>query len=209
MNDNELGAMVRESVADVRSSTPVEQIISRGHAVRARRRRVPAAVGALAVAGGAALGVTALAPSGHLAPAAAGKAGNHPAVVRLAAWTVTRHPNGDIDVTLRQLQHPLLLEYTLRADGLPAHVSFSGHPGRAVCQPYSASRFTNTGILYRFATWRLTAGGGDLLMTLHPSVLPSGAGVSFSVGNLSGLPFGLKIGLLKMSLVDASQQCTG
>ena len=42
MNDNELSSMVRESVAGIRSSTPVDQIISRGHAVRTRRR-VPAA----------------------------------------------------------------------------------------------------------------------------------------------------------------------
>ena len=38
MNDNELSTMVRESVTDVHSATPIAQIISRGRAVRARRR---------------------------------------------------------------------------------------------------------------------------------------------------------------------------
>jgi hypothetical protein len=38
MNDTELITAVRESVADLHSATPVAQIISRGLAVRARRR---------------------------------------------------------------------------------------------------------------------------------------------------------------------------
>ena len=67
MNDNELSTMVRESVADIHSATPVAQIISRGRAVRARRR-IPAVAGALAVAAGTALAVTMLLPFGHPAP---------------------------------------------------------------------------------------------------------------------------------------------
>jgi len=209
MNDNELSSMVREAVADIRSPTPVEAIISRGHAVREWRRLVPAAAGALVVAGAAVLGVTALAPSGHPAPAAAGKAGSHPAVVRLAAWTVTRQANGDIDVTIRQLQHPAQLQATLRADGLPAHVSFSGHPDR-VCQPYSAATLTK--LPFGLASWWLSRSGGDVATTLHlhPSQLPSGAGMSFSVAKVNyGRPFGVKLGLVRIALVDASRQCTG
>ena len=38
MNDNELITAVRESVTDVHSPTPVEQIVSRGRAMRARRQ---------------------------------------------------------------------------------------------------------------------------------------------------------------------------
>jgi hypothetical protein len=200
MNDTELSSMVRESVADIRSSTPVDQIISRGHAVRTWRRRVPAAAAALAVAGGAALGVTALEPSGHPAPTAAGKAGSHPAVVRLAAWTVAKQANGDIVVTIRQLQHPAQLQATLRADGLPARVSFSGRPDSAVCQPYSRS--VSVRFLYRTLTWTLTRGGSDVF-TIHPSQLPSGGGLSITVEKINGLPdpaFGL---------VHASRQCTG
>jgi hypothetical protein len=198
MNDNELSTMVRESVAGIRSSTAVDQIVSRGRAVRAWRRRIPAAAGALIVAGGAALGVTALAPSGHPAPAAAGKAGSHPAVVQLAAWTVARQANGDIGITIRQLQHPAQLQATLRADGLPAHVSFTGNPG-TVCQPRRVSSDVELDI-YRF----LERNGSDVI-TIDPSVLPSGVGL-----NIMGFPSGssgpVAIGI---QTVYASRQCTG
>jgi hypothetical protein len=198
MNDNELSSMVRESVADIRSSTPVEQIISRGHAVRTWRRRVPAAAGALVVAGGAALGVTALAPSGHPAPTAAGKAGSHPAVVRLAAWTVAKQANGDIGITIRQLQHPAQLQATLRADGLPAHVSFYGQPD-SVCKPRIVSGDVEADI-YRF----FESNGSDVI-TIDPSVLPSGVGLS-----IQGLPSGsLGHVALTIGTVYASRQCTG
>jgi hypothetical protein len=200
MNDNELSSMVRESVAGIRSPTPVDQIISRGRAVRAWQRRVPAAAGALVVAGGAALGVTAVAPSGHPAPAAAGKAGSHPAVVRLAAWTVVKQANGDIDITIRQLQQPAQLQATLRADGLPAHVSFSGNPV-TVCQPRTITPDTAMGI-YRF----FDSNGSDVL-TIDPSVLPRGAGLSIS-GDDQHLPSGSFLPVT-ISTVYASQQCTG
>jgi hypothetical protein len=202
MNDNELSSMVRESVANIRSSTPVDQIISRGHAVRTRRRRVPAAAGALVVAAGTALGVTALAPSGHPAPATAGKAGSHPAVVRLAAWTVAKRANGDIDITIKQLQHPAQLQATLRADGLPAHVNFSGHPDSAVCQPYRNWN-ANVMILYRTLTNLLRRNGSDF-MSIDPSQLPSGVGLSITITKFKGLP-----GPVGISLVHASKQCTG
>ena len=41
MNDNELITRVRDSVADVHTTTPVAQIISRGRAVRAVRQIPP------------------------------------------------------------------------------------------------------------------------------------------------------------------------
>jgi hypothetical protein len=199
MNDNELSSMVRESVADVRSSTPVDQIISRGRAVRARRR-VPAAAGALAAAGAAALVVTTLTPSGHPAPTVAGKAGHDPAVVRLAAWTVARQADGDIGITIRQLRHPAQLQATLRADGVPAHVSFSGNPGTA-CKPRAVTGDTALSI-YRF----LERHGSDVI-TIDPSVLPSGVGLSISaVGQRlpSGFPGAIGIGT-----VYTSPECTG
>ncbi|HSZ42732.1 MAG TPA: hypothetical protein VK817_22455 [Trebonia sp.] len=204
MNDNELSSLVRESVADIRSSTPVDQIISRGHAVRAWRRRVPAAAGALVMAGGAALGVTVLAPSGHPAPTAAGKAGSHPAVVGLAAWTVAKQANGDIDVTIKQFQHPAQLQATLRADGLPASVSFSGHPDSAVCQPYrNAGPNLNRSI---YASFYL-ASNGSYFLTIHPSLLPSGVGLSITVEKIKVK--GLSGPAVALRQVYASLQCTG
>ncbi len=127
MNDNELSTMVRESVTDVHSTTPIAQIISRGRAVRARRR-TPALAGAGAVLAGTALAVTTLVPSGHPGVEGSRHPGKPLVNVRLAAWTVAKQANGDIHVTINQLQNPAGLQSTLRADGLPVRVSYSSHP---------------------------------------------------------------------------------
>ena len=127
MNDNELSTMVRESVTDVHSATPIAQIISRGRAVRARRR-IPALAGAGAVLAGSALAVTTLVPSSHPGVEGSRRPGNPLAHARLAAWTVTKQANGDIGVTINQLQNPVGLQSTLRADGVPIRVSYSSHP---------------------------------------------------------------------------------
>ena len=67
MNDHDLITTMRESFTDVQSATPVEQIVSRGQVIRARRR-IPGAATAVAVA--AAAGITvALIPSGSARPA--------------------------------------------------------------------------------------------------------------------------------------------
>lgn len=222
MNDSELRTAVRESVADVHSATPVAQIISRGRAVRARRR-IPAVAGALAVVAGTALALTTLLPSGHPGLVSSGHPGSHPASVRLAAWTVARQPNGDIDITINQLEDPAGLQATLRADGLPATVSFSGPMLSASCQPYETSRNT----LRSVAQFR-----SDYL-AIDPSALPSGTGVAIFDEPGTGLPpspsgttpthgrtppahpyLGGPLltalnGPLAVGLVYASQQCTG
>jgi hypothetical protein len=223
MNDSELSTAVRESVARVHSPTPVAQIISRGRAVRARRR-IPGAAGALAVAAGAALAVTTLLPSGHpgLAssddPVSSGHPGGQPTAVRLAAWTVARQANGDIDVTISQLKDPAGLQATLRADGLPVNVSFSGSLLSASCQPYQGSTLN-----------AVTQINGDTLV-IDPSALPSGAGVAIFDEPGRGLPalsgatptlgappahpsvpalLTALDGPLAIGLVYASPQCTG
>jgi hypothetical protein len=225
MNDTELSTAVRDSVADIHAATPVEAIISRGRGVRARRR-FPVAAGALTVAAGAALAVTTLVTAGHSGagssdPSGLASSGSRPASVQLAAWTVSRQANGDVDVTINQLKDPAGLQSTLRADGLPASVSFSGPMLSASCQPYTASR----GTLKSVAQFRR---GG---IAIDPSALPSGTGVAIfdepgtglslhpspaaaprgapplhpSTGSvLSGLDGPLAIGL-----VYASPQCTG
>ena len=150
MNDTELSTSVRDSVAEIHAATPVEAIISRGRGVRARRR-IPVAAGALTVAAVAALAVTALVPAGHLGLVPSGRPGlaspgtrgsSHSNRVQLAAWTVAERANGDIDVTINQLKDPAGLQATLRADGLPVSVSFSGPIVGGSCQPYTASRGT-------------------------------------------------------------------
>jgi hypothetical protein len=187
MNDNELSTAVRESVADVYSATPVDRIVSRGRAVRARRR-IPVAAGALTVAAGTALAVTTLVPGGQPGLAAGRSAlpaddpGSHPASVRLAAWTVAKQANGDIDVTINQLQNPAGLQSTLRADGLPVNVTFSGRALSASCQPYAAAR----DVLRAVAQYNTT--DDSAFLVINPSALPSGTGVAIFDEPGAGFP---------------------
>jgi hypothetical protein len=67
MNDHDLITTMRESFTDVRSATPVEQIVSRSQVIRARRR-IPGAVAIVAVAAAAGTAV-ALIPAGSVKPA--------------------------------------------------------------------------------------------------------------------------------------------
>ncbi len=134
---------------------------------------------------------------------------------------MSRQANGDVDVTINQLKDPAGLQSTLRADGLPASVSFSGPMLSASCQPYTASR----GTLKSVAQFR--SGG----IAIDPSALPSGTGVAIFDEPGTGLPLhpspaaaprgapplhpstgsvlsGLD-GPLAIGLVYASPQCTG
>lgn len=47
--------------------------------------------------------------------------------VAAAAWTVAKQADGNIHVTIRQLRDPAGLQRTLRADGVPAIVTFASH----------------------------------------------------------------------------------
>jgi hypothetical protein len=228
MNDNELSTAVLESVADIHSATPVDLIISRGRTVRARRR-IPVAAGALTVAAGTALAVTTLLPASHPGQPsdhsnlAAGQLSATPGTVRLAAWTVTKEANGDIDVTVDQLKDPAGLQATLRADGLPVNVSFSGSVISPACQPYVAT----------MSALRAVGRFDSNELVIDPAALPSGTGVSIfdEAGTGLGqnpsaivpapggtrplhppLPGSLLKGIdgpLAVGLVYASQQCTG
>jgi hypothetical protein len=219
MNDNELITAVRESVADIHTVTPVAHVISRGRAVRARRR-IPGVAGTVAIAAGTALAVTALL-SGHPGLPGSGRLGSHPASAQLAAWTVARQVNGDIDVTIHQLQDPAGLQSTLRADGLPVTVSFSGPPLSASCQPYDTGRDVLSAVAHFHTS------DGSAYLVINPSALPSGAGVSIfdepgagvslpsphtpthGQGPGSAAPPAGVTGPLAVGLVYASQQCTG
>jgi hypothetical protein len=189
MNESELSTAVRASVADLHAATPVTQIIRRGRAVRARRR-APVAAGALAVAAGTAVAVTALLPAGQP---------GSPAGVRLAAWTVARQADGDIVVTVNQLRNPAGLQAALRADGLPVRVSFV---------------FDGWGRSCRLAPMRPDSLRGVVLsdhrrLAFDPSALPRGTGVVIvdHGGTRPARPAGdATIGI---ALVYASPQCTG
>jgi hypothetical protein len=197
MNDNELITAVRESVTDVHATTPVEQILSRGRAVRARRR-IPGLAAGLAAAACAAVAVAALLPAGHPA--------SHRPRVQLAAWTVVTKPGGIIQITIRELRDPAGLQAALRADGVPASISF-GNGQQTPCRPYPGGGFmTSTNQALFNSVFPPSAGSGTAV-SIRPSALPSGTGVllAFLQRSQPGVP----LMALEAAVVRASQQCTG
>jgi hypothetical protein len=157
MNDDELITLVREQRTGVPMTTPVDEIIGRGRAVRARRR-VPRLAGALAAAAGAAAAVALLVPSAR------------PAATQLTAWTVTRQADGNVDVTIRQLSDPAGLAAALYGAGVPAYVTFAG-PVPARCAQYPVSQSQQQAI-YQFQP-----GDGSVALVIDPSAIPDGAGL--------------------------------
>lgn len=159
MNDDELITLVREQRTGVPMTTPVDEIIGRGRAVRARRR-VPRMAGALAAAAGAAAAVALLVPS------------TRPAATQLTAWTVTRQADGNVDVTIRQLSDPAGLAAALHGAGVPAYVAFAG-PVPARCAQYPVSQSQQQAI-YQFQP-----GDASVALVIDPSAIPDGAGLFF------------------------------
>jgi hypothetical protein len=224
MNDSELIMALRKQRGNVSMTTPVEQIIRRGRAVRAWRR-VPVVAAAVTASVAVAVPVSgALAShsgSGHALashPAASRSASGHD--VQLAAWTVTRQADGSIRITFREAADAARLQRTLRADGIPANVTFTGRPNPA-CKPFNPSDSSLS------STWGKPPGGSPTrvllgppgnanglramystpyALVIHPSALPSGAGLQIWT---SGTPGGADNFQLQVSLVRASPQCTG
>jgi hypothetical protein len=133
----------------------------------------------------------------------------HPASgpgAQLAAWTVARPADGSIRVTIRELRDPAGLQRTLRADGIPASVTFTGRQN-PVCQGYgfSGSPGQRRQLLSSVATG--PAAGQDV-MVIHPSALPSGAGLRIDA---LFRPYPGSRGNYQWSvgLVQASPQCAG
>ena len=234
MNANDTVAVVRDSLTTARDSlagvhmnTPPDAIARNG---RARRRwhRLTGLAGAMAFMAGTALAVTALAPSGHTA-SQPGRPASHPRPARLAAWTVATQADGDIKVTIRQLSDPSGLQSTLRADGVPANVTSLAQPDPS-CRPYPQTQALFTSIYQA----QKAAGSGNTILIIHPSALPSSAGVQ--IGAAAGQQAGDRglhqaavhqsihhsvhqpvhqvaarahYGVIRVGLVYASRQCTG
>jgi hypothetical protein len=218
MHDDELITVLREQRGKVLMTTPMEQIIRRGRAVRARRR-VPAAAAAVGTAAAATVAVSVALPASHQA--------SHQPTVQLAAWTVTKQAGGDISVTIRELKDPAGLQRRLRADGVPASVTFlskySPHYGEnPACRPYpggTPQRLTSISRLLKRVfpepyrdlpvppLRQVGPGHGRppahrLHTLIDPSALPGNAGVQLGIsydGNQVLLPV----------VVHASPQCTG
>jgi hypothetical protein len=221
MNDDELIMVLREQRGKVPMTTPLEEIISRSRAVRARRRVPRVAAGVAAVAA-AAVAVTVSLPASHPASGPGSQ---------LVAWTVTRQADGTIHVSFfRQLRDPAALQRTLRADGVPASVTFIGQQNpacRSVPDPESDRRARALAQAYIRShpgshprtgngTWLASYRPGDAL-AIRPSALPSGDGVQIAV--MRGIPSGPAgpwpypkdsgHAVFEVGLVKASPRCTG
>jgi hypothetical protein len=185
---------------------------------------VPAASAALGAAAAAAVaisvGLSATHPGSEPAgpsPAGTSQPPSSPGV-RLAAWTVSRQANGTIYVTFRQATDPAGLQSTLRADGVPASVTFSGQRNPA-CQAYPvpnpppfsfghakpplskvAGSYLNKPAQYALVT------PAQYALVIHPKAIPAGTGLQIWT---SGTPGGTNGFVLVIGLVRASPQCTG
>jgi len=204
MNDDELMTTVRESFTDVHSATPVNQIVQRSRAVRGRRL-IPGISATLAVAIGAILAVSLLTPASHQPTAS------------LAAWTVVRQADGTVRVIVREFRDPAGLQRKLRADGVPASVIFNpklprGAPFRDLFRvKHNPCQFRRgQGQLLKVVTGHPhRLGEGSTISIIHPSALPSGAGVQFIATPNAGYVHSPDRFALGVILVQASPRCTG
>jgi hypothetical protein len=186
----------RDALTEVHMSTPLGTIVRHGRA-RRRRRRLTGLAGAAVVAVATVLAVTALLPGSH-------PAGRQPRV-QLAAWTVVQQPGGIIDVTMRELRDPAGLQAELRADGVPASVSF-GNGQQTLCRPYPGGGFTTTANPALFNSVFPPSPPG-ISVSIRPSALPNGTGVllAFLQRSQPGVP----LIAMEAAVVQASPQCTG
>jgi hypothetical protein len=145
---------------------------------------------------------------------------SHQSTAHLAAWTVVRQADGTVSVTIRQFRDPAGLQRELRADGVPASVIFNprlpaGAPFRDLfhvkhnpCQAYSGGQGQLLKVVRGGSPHPLRE--GSTLSVIHPSALPSGAGVQFiATPNTGYQNSSQKRFALGVLLVQASQQCTG
>jgi hypothetical protein len=130
--DSDVLTAVRDRLSGMPLASPpdVEAIMARGRA-RRHRRLIPGVTAALAASAVAALALTTLAPASQEAR----HQGSRQPAVQLAAWTVTKLAGGNVSVTVRELKDPAGLQRTLRADGIPASVTFAGQQNPA-CRPF-------------------------------------------------------------------------
>jgi hypothetical protein len=214
MNDEELITVVREQRNRVHMTAPVEQVISRGRAVRARRR-IPAVAGALAVvAAVTVLAVTRFAPaSDQPTPHPGPQPGVH-----LVAWTVVKQADGTVRVTIREFINPAGLQSKLRADGIPASVTFIGQENPA-CRPYPASPALRGSIFSHTFEYIAPPHQGPPttmppqvglvpVLLIHRPALPRGVGVQFA-SVFTPPSSGAAHATVRLDLVYASPRCTG
>jgi len=210
--ENELRRNLARTAADFESLDQARQrLLQRDYHPRGGNRRLAAGItaGAACMAVVLGLGLSGVFGSASHQP-------SHPADAQLAAWTVVKQADGTVLVKIREFRDPTGLQNTLRADGIPASVEFipanligksawaivhfKGNP----CQEYSGGEGQAQNVV---------TGGSPFTvgMFVHPSAIPSGAGVQFVVSSNVGYYSPHSNGPMELWewLVQASPQCTG
>jgi hypothetical protein len=188
----------------------VAEVIRRGD--RRRRRSITR----LSLGGLSAIGVVAAVIIGVIALLPASHQPGPPVHAQLAAWTVVKQADGTVLVKIREFRDPAGLQRELRADGIPASVQFNpdnlvGKSAWAIvhfkgnpCQEYSGGEGQAQNVV---------TGGSPFTvgMFVHPSAIPSGAGVQFVASRSVGYDSPQRNESFDLFewLVQPSPQCTG
>ncbi len=197
--------------ATMRVSPDLAARTCKRHRRQTRHKLAALATGTATVAAGAALAVTALIPASHPA--------SRQPDTQLAAWTVVKQADGNVYLTIREFRGPAGLQARLRADGVPASVIFNRRLPRSApfrdlfhvrhnpCQAYRGGQGQLLKVVRRGSPHPLRE--HSTLSVIHPSALPSGAGVQFIATPNTGYqnsPDRFALGVL---LVQTSPKCTG
>jgi hypothetical protein len=205
MDEQDVFTSVKERFGGVHMTTPLDTVAHRGRALRTRRLGTGLAGGA-AAASGLALAVTSLVPGTTAVTSVAG--GGHrggPATLNgplgtikgsdgtvkatLVAWTVTKRPDGGVAVMVRDLRDPAGLQRALRADGVPARVTYPRAHVPASCHFYDlASGGATSALRSRVITEpKFTINLNKYAnFVVHPSAIPHGAGVLITGAAMPG-----------------------
>lgn len=229
----ELGEQVHElmerglrpvSMADIENRSPVRVAFVRRAVAKSglsRGRLILAAAAGIAACVALAL---ALILPGSGAGGSTGRA-------RLAAWTVTKQPDGSVMVTLHRMRDPAKLQRTLRADGIPARVFVNRQqvensldvPG---CHVYPLGPPDGAPGGTPEALWQRVFYGShtnvrSYTFWVYPSAIPHGRGVVIVIhygparlsNNYRNYPVGTDLGYgvdsYSLYLVNATPECIG
>ena len=112
---------------------------------------------------------------------------------------MARQADGNVHVTIRELNDPSGLQARLRADGVPASVTFSGHKNSSCRDDTGGANIRQAFGLKNIA--RVAPSHHGYVMDIHPSDLPARTGVQISTYRNAAL--------IVVALVHASPHCTG
>jgi hypothetical protein len=181
MNDDSALGTVRDSLTtakdsltEVRMSTPLDIIVRRGRATRRRHRLIGlAGTGAVAVTTALAVGLTGVIGSTHRS-----------GIIRTAAFTLVSNANGTATLTInpRVLLDPSTLQSDLKQDGIPAMVTIGSF---CSSDPLPAGFLRVVSFQPKPRGSRRQQPAADPTVTFNPSAMPAGTELSFGNFRLS------------------------